>query len=188
MGKIICFEGIDGAGKETQASLFKNYCDKNDLKSIQLSFPDYSTLLGKYIKEALSDEKFNAYALQMLFSADRIRQISKILKLKKDFDYLIMDRYKWSGIVYGSARNLDYNWLINLESPLPNPDITVLINITPQKSLNRTNGSDTFEQNISLLEKCYSLYQSLALKDNWFIIDGNKDIQIIHNEIINLVI
>jgi dTMP kinase len=126
----ITFEGIDGSGKETQSKLLHDYLTTNGYKSVLISFPDYSTDLGKFIKNALQDKSFDRYALQMLFSADRLRQTPIIISNKDNFDFAILDRYKWSSLVYGCARGLNETWVKNLESVLPDPDFTFYIDIS----------------------------------------------------------
>ncbi len=190
MGKLttITFEGIDGSGKETQSILIHDYFIKKGLKSVLITFPDYSTNLGKLIKEALLDTTFDRYSLQMLFSADRLRQIHNIINNEKNCDYAILDRYKWSSIIYGSARGLNATWVENLECILPDPDYTFLIDIPVEISIQRTGARDVLESDSELLTKCRNKYleMNMTLK-HWYKLDGTESVDTIHKQVINVI-
>jgi len=183
----ITFEGIDGSGKETQSKKLFDYFNNQGLKSTLITFPDYSTKLGGFIKDSLQDKTFDKYALQMLFSADRIRQMPTILTNINDLDYAILDRYKWSGLVYGIARGLNESWVKNLEHILPDPDITFYVDIPVEVSLHRTKASDILESDKELLTKCRNKYLEMANSLNWQILNGTENIEIIHNKVIETI-
>jgi dTMP kinase len=184
----ITFEGIDGSGKETQSKLIHDYLIENGYKSVLISFPDYSTNLGKFIKDALQNKTFDRYALQMLFSADRLRQIPDIISNHGNFDYAILDRYKWSSLVYGSARGLNETWVQSLESILPDPDFTFYIDIPVEISIQRTNASDVFESDSELLSKCRYKYLEMAnTLQHWHKLEGTESIEMIHKQVINII-
>ncbi len=180
----ITFEGIDGCGKETQSKLIYDYLTQCGYKSLLISFPDYSTSLGQVIKDALQDNSFDRYALQMLFSADRLRQTPDILNNKHDYDYAILDRYKWSGLVYGTARGLHPSWVENLESILPDPNFTFYIDVPIEVSLQRTLARDVLESDVELLTKCRNKYLEMANSSpSWHILRGTESKESIHQTV-----
>lgn len=184
----ITFEGIDGSGKETQSKLLHDYLTTNRYKSVLISFPDYSTDLGKFIKNALQDKSFDRYALQMLFSADRLRQTPIIISNKDNFDFAILDRYKWSSLVYGSARGLNETWVKNLESVLPDPDFTFYIDISVELSMERTHASDILESDSELLTKCRTKYLEMSnTLPHWHKLDGAESKETIHEQVIAII-
>ena len=49
-GRIIVIEGLDKSGKTTQSSMLFNYLEKKEPGTVALmSFPDYSTRIGREI-------------------------------------------------------------------------------------------------------------------------------------------
>jgi len=182
---IICLEGIDGAGKETQAQLLKSYLEGMGKVVVPMSFPDYNGPLGSAIKSALQSHDFNPYALQMLFSAERLRHLDRINECLKNRVFILADRYIWSSRVYAIARGLNREWSMSLETPLPKPNITILLDIDEETSLKRTGGSDLLEKDTSLMRRCRNEYIALANEDSsWIIIDGKLDSSTVHNNIL----
>lgn len=184
----ITFEGIDGAGKETQSKLLATYLSDKGLSVHIISFPDYDSLLGEFIKKVLQHSSFDPYALQLLFSADRIHQTRQLQNSSTSYDYIIFDRYKWSSIVYGVARGLDKQWVSTLEKMLPDPDFTFYLDIPVTTSTERTGGSDILERNKVLLQECKMQYDNMAVDlERWHRIDGTQAQQAIHNKVKNII-
>lgn len=72
-GKIIVIEGIDKAGKTTQANLLLNKLNSYKYhKYVKFDFPDYSTPVGKEIKQFLDGKRdYPDEVKMMLLSANR---------------------------------------------------------------------------------------------------------------------
>jgi dTMP kinase len=183
-GYIICFEGIDGSGKDTQASLLFQYLQTNNIDSKMLSFPEYNQPIGLIIKQGLKNASLNNFTLQMLFAAERLSHLERLQELKTTGTIIIADRYKWSGFVYAVSSGLPREWAGNLETPLPNPDFNFLLDIDEKTSMSRSGGTDSYETNPSLLKKCRNEYLNLAQQDkSWHILDGNLPKEKIHLQV-----
>jgi hypothetical protein len=50
---------------------------------------------------------------------------------------LLCDRYLASSVAYGEAQGLDAAWLTEIQRYLPQPDLTVLLDIVPDVSASR---------------------------------------------------
>ena len=75
-GKLIVFEGLDGSGITTQATLLRNYFLGKDKDAILTKEPT-DGLIGGIIKACLRKEwKTDSLTLQMLFAADRAHHLS----------------------------------------------------------------------------------------------------------------
>jgi len=127
-GKIIVIEGIDKAGKTTQANLLlKNLKGK---KYVKFDFPDYSTPVGIEIKQFLDGKRdYSDEVKMMLLSANRWEKKSEIESIIGKGTTIIMNRYYQSNLVYGISKGLKLKWLLALDEGLPKADLVVVIDI-----------------------------------------------------------
>ncbi len=141
-GKFICVEGADNTGKTTLCKKISDILTSKGKRVKLFSFPNYGTPSGKLIKKYLhSNIKLEPEVLHLLFSANRYESIKILNKLLSENDYLICDRYCYSGIVYSITRGLDEKWCKDTDRLLLEklkPDLLIylsvaLINTTDRK-------------------------------------------------------
>ena len=187
--RLIVLEGMDKAGKGTQCKLLNEYLNKNGKKSQVLDFPDYTTALGKEIRKFLNGKNnFPLEVQHMLLSANRWEKKETILNILNTGTTIIMDRYYQSNLVYGLSNGLDLDWLANLDKGLPKEDLVIILEISSNTSNKRViNHRDIFEKNNNLLIKVKKNYQKLAQIYGWYIIDGERSIKEVHQNICNLL-
>src|SRR3990167_3405520 len=150
-GLFIAIEGIDGAGKTTQARLVSKELTKNN--NVHLTKNPTDGLIGKFIREVLAGKvNIPPASFQYLFSADRQVQQVEVLKDLKDGKIIITDRYFWSAIVYGivDREDLDFNQagnlllvsqgILSMYHKFIVPDLTIYLDITMEAALERING------------------------------------------------
>lgn len=190
-GTLIVLEGIDGSGKETQASLLEKKLKEKGRKVMHISFPDYespsSALVKMYLKGDFgkNPEDVNPYAASLFYAVDRFASY----RMKwKDFyqkgGIIIADRYTTSNMVHQmtkyedkKARKNFLSWLEKTEYEeleLPVPDLVILLDIPLRVSENlvkeraRQGGSmDIHEQHLDYLRKCHDAYQELVSLYGW---------------------
>ena len=125
-GDLFVFEGPDGTGKTTLSKEFSVYLKSIGKKCGYFSFPgNNSGTLGKHIYEIhheLSEvgiTSINPTSLQLLHVASHIDAIeSEILPELRAGNSIVLDRFWWSTIVYGSvygANSDSLNKLIEIE-------------------------------------------------------------------------
>lgn len=110
-GKLYVFEGPDGTGKTTLSKEFSAYLTSIGKKCRYFSFPGNSSgTLGNHIYEIhhkLSEAgiaAINPTSLQLLHVASHIDAIeSEILPELRSGNSIVLDRFWWSTIVYGSV-------------------------------------------------------------------------------------
>lgn len=186
---FIDFEGIDKSGKATQASLLRDWLIGRGFKVEVISFPDYTTEIGLEIKAFLSGLKqYSPEVRQLLYAANRWERKSLIESWLMDGKIVIADRYTPSGLAYGYANGLPLEWMICIEKGLPQPDVVIVLDISPETSLKRSEGRvDRYESDLKFLENVRSSYKFLAEKFGWYIIDGERTPLEVFNDIINIV-
>src|SRR5919106_3028611 len=137
-GLLIAFEGLDQSGKQTQAELLRDrLVDARRLVRL-LSFPAYDTSIGSEIERALrGDRDYGPDVMQLLYVANRYEWKPQIEFELERGTVLICDRYLASSIAYGEAQGLDAAWLAEVQRGLPEPAITLLLDIAPEVSLAR---------------------------------------------------
>lgn len=185
-GKIIVFEGIDKAGKTTQAKLLEK---KLGSKCVRIDFPDYSTPVGKEIKQFLDGKRnYPDEVKMMLLSANRWEKKGEIEKMLSKGTTVIMNRYYQSNLVYGISKGLKLDWLLSLDKGMPKADLVIVIDIRPKTLVSRSkNVVDTFEKDLELIRRVKKNYRILANKFNWRIVEGERSADEVHGQVLRIV-
>lgn len=185
-GKIIVFEGIDKAGKTTQAKLLEK---KLGNKCVRIDFPDYTTPVGKEIKQFLDGKRnYPDEVKMMLLSANRWEKKGEIEKMVGKGITVIMNRYYQSNLVYGISKGLKLDWLLSLDKGLPKADVVIVIDIRSKTLVSRSkNIVDTFEKDLELIRRVKKNYRILANKFNWRTVEGEASVDEVHSQVLRIV-
>ena len=175
-GLLIAFEGLDQSGKQTQAELLRDRLTASGRVVRLVSFPDYDTVIGAEIGRALRGERqYGPDVMQLLYVANRYEWKHEIVAEKEKGTVLICDRYLASSIAYGEAQGLDAAWLVEIQKYLPQPDITLLLDIPPDVSARRKSANrDRYERDIALLARVRESYLRQAAQ-GWTRVDADRD-------------
>lgn len=104
---LIVFEGCDGAGKTTQTENVSRALTERGLKNVVYKFPDSAKFIGMRIRELLSDPLASQLDLQLLFAIERLQVVSEIQRKVAEGEIVLIDRFGYSGIVYGTVSGVD---------------------------------------------------------------------------------
>lgn len=176
IGTLVAFEGLDQSGKETQVRLLREQLEEAGRRVRVFPFPDYETPIGAEIGRALRGERhYGPDVMQLLYVANRYEWKPAISEALAAGVVVLCDRYLASSIAYGEAQGLDGLWLFEIQKPLPQPDVTVLLDIAPATAVARkTAGRDRFERDVALLARVRESYRRLARGAGWIMIDGER--------------
>jgi len=176
-GLLIAFEGLDQSGKETQAKRLAAVLASRGREPEILSFPDYATALGAEIGRALRGEHdYPADVMQLLYVANRYEKKPHITAALQSGRIVLCDRYLASSIAYGECQGLDPDWLQDAQRFLPQPDLTILLDISPATAVARkATGRDRYERDLALLARVRDSYRRQAQQPRWIRIDGERD-------------
>ncbi len=185
---IIVIEGGDQAGKKTQSELLAKALRSRKLKTRVFSFPDYSTHIGKEIKNYLSGKrKFPPQVIHCLLAANRWEKLDDIKKAESKNSILIMNRYYQSNLVYGLANDMKIDWLENLDVGLPKADLVIVLDVQQKESFRRKKSMrDKFEKNQKFSKKISRTYRILAKKKHWRIVNGSGKKEEVHQSIMKI--
>jgi dTMP kinase len=188
-GHLIAFEGLDQSGKQTQAERLAEAFRAAGHRVETLSFPDYQTAIGGEIGHALQGGRdYAADTMQLLYIANRYEYRPQIEQWLSAGAIVICDRYLASSIAYGEAQGLEPAWLIDTQRHLPQPSVTVLLDIPPDASLRRKQADrDKFERDMALLARVRSSYQRQSEAPSWVRIDGHQEKDVVSAAVLSAV-
>jgi dTMP kinase len=188
-GLLIAFEGLDQSGKETQARRLGESIRAAGRIVHAISFPDYTTPIGAELGRALRGEhEYPPDVMQLLYIANRYEYRPRLQQWLADDDVVVCDRYTASSIAYGETQGLDAAWLTGVQDHLPQPDLTLLLDIPPATAVARKQaGRDRYERDLSLLTRVRASYQRQAQTPGWVLLDGERSRDEIASEILGIV-
>ena len=174
----IVFEGIDGAGKSTQIQLLKEWLEDNGFRVETLVEPTDSDV-GKLIRRILQRPDAATDSVQktlgLLFAADRMLIMDK---LNDESKVIISDRSFISSLAYQQPAE----WIEVLNKHAKRPDLLLLLDLDVKKSVSRTSGQDTFE-NEEFLTNVKANYLKLVENYTHEIIDANNGVNKVSSDI-----
>jgi dTMP kinase len=175
-GHLIAFEGLDQSGKATQTRKLREHLEAAGHRVETLAFPDYATPIGAEIGRALHGERdFGPDVIQLLQIANRHEWKPRIESWLADGRLVVCDRYAASSVAYGEAQGLDPAWLIAVQVKLPQPSISVLLDIAPEIAARRkAQNRDRFEQDLAMLGRVRESYLRQAAAGGWIVVDAAR--------------
>lgn len=193
-GKLIVFEGISGAGKETQAKLLVKYL-RGKGRQVEIIFhptPRLKNTLKEWRKE-----KIDSVSESFLFIGDRFDIVKrKLLPALRQGKFIISLRNRLSTLVYQGETDWEVKLIEFLYAAFePQPDILFYFDLEPKIVLLRINkrsrktGEEKgkFEK-LELLKKKRKRYQNLLGNfKNVVIIDASKPIDKIQQDIVKSI-
>lgn len=207
MSLFITFEGVEGSGKTTQIEMLKEHLEWKGFQVVSTREPG-GTELGEKIRSMLLNIEECAIAPWselLLYAVCRAQMVNEIIKpALLDKKIVICDRFADSTMVYqGYARGLDLEAVANLNKWVTEgilPTVTFIIDCPPEIGLKRafaridantgSNKEDRFErEDIEFHKKVREGYLRLAKTESnrIKIINGDRDITVIHKEICDIV-
>ena len=194
---FICFEGVEGSGKSTQAKLLYKFIKKNITKNVILTREPGGTLFSEKIRNLILDKKINITPLTeffLLMAARNEHIISKInFYLKKNF-IIICDRFFYSTLAYQHyLEDMDKKFIFNIQKKIYkkiHPDITFLIDLNNKESKirisNRSKKTNRFDKLSSYhFNKIRNGFIKISktYKNKIVLIKGSRSLIEIQNEI-----
>ncbi len=195
---FVTFEGIDLAGKSTQAELLEEYLKTKGFDVVTLREPG-GTEVSEKIREILLNPRlyFNSFTELFLFEASRADLVRKIIKPKLEQGCIVIcDRFWDSTIAYqGYGRNIPLNFIemCNLyASDGLEPNLTFLLDLPLDLVLERlkTKSTDRMEnEDKDFLIRVINGFRELSKKypNRIHVVDGSDTIENIHQKIIKIL-
>ena len=188
-GHLIAFEGLDQSGKQTQAERLLDSFRKAGRNAEFLTFPEYTTAIGEEIGRALKGERdYQPDTLQLLYIANRFEFRPRIAAWLEAGTMVVCDRYLASSIAYGESQGVDAAWLTDIQRHLPQPSLTLFMDMSPSVSLTRKKADrDKFERDMPLLGRVRESYGRQAKSPGWVTINAERDKDAVSADVISAV-
>jgi dTMP kinase len=199
---FVSFEGIDFCGKSTQVELLKSFLVRRK-KQVEIIREPGGTEISERVRKILLDKNHSNFFMEteiFLFSASRAQLVrEKIRPLLKNGYFVISDRFHDSSTAYqGFGRGIPLetiNQIHKLAIGETIPDLTFLLDISVEEMQKRKFTRLNFQRkepdrietsDIDFFNRVRNGYLYLSKKEERFVvIDGSKNIDEIHNKIVN---
>ena len=158
---FIVLEGLDGAGKSTQAALLQEYLTTQNIGTKFLHFPRFDApvfgeLIAKFLRGDFGDiSTVDPYLVGLLYAGDRSDASATIRSWIADGYCVLLDRYVYSNVAYQCAKLYDSEkrqtlreWILDMEYNyfgIPKPDLTLFFDVPlahVEKKLSETRSGD----------------------------------------------
>lgn len=195
---LVAIEGIDGAGKGTQAVQLTERFTSAGLRATSIQFPRYSeTTFGGAIGDFLNGrfgalDEVHPQLAAVLYAGDRFESRQVLEQAVNLHDIVVLDRFTGSNLAHQSAklegeeRQELIKWIDHIEHNvfgLPRPNLNILIDISSKwsRELVSRKGdrdytddeADIHESNLTYLERVRSCYLSIAAeREDWHVVES----------------
>lgn len=184
-GKLIIFEGTDGAGKTTLINktinlLNEKYNEEDILSLKQPTDLSRKTKLFQKMMYSANHEDIDYRAVQLLTMSDRIQHgFETIEPALKEGKIVVCDRYVYTSYVNMVARGYTKEkWFKNVSKHILKPDIKFLAYVKPSEAIKRIKARPEEKDKYldeGLLAKVARLFKKVAQKDKFIIINTIGD-------------
>ncbi len=186
VAKLIVFEGVNRAGKTTQAKLLFDFLIAQKMKVLYTKEPQESGT-GAIAKELIRKKNYSPETIALTFAADTMNHIDAVIKpAREKYDFIISDRYYHSSYAYHPLMGCKQDWIHELHKFVLKPDITFILDIPVSEFKKRTQSdkTDPFEKD-DFQQKLRVAYLGLSkiLNEDIAIIAGGRSIREVHAEI-----
>jgi dTMP kinase len=184
LGLFITFEGGEGCGKSTQSKLLLKKLQQKNIPVVLTHEPG-GTALGNELRKTLKQQRdypVSPQAELFLLAASRAQLVAEVIRpALEEGKVVLCDRFTHSTMVYqGYGRGLDFTaikMVNNMATRNLNPDLIILLDISPEKGLARKQSlKDRFElEDLSFHRRVREGYLKMAAAepDRWLVIDAS---------------
>lgn len=176
-GVLVALEGIDGAGKTTQATRLRDLLGQDGLFVVASKEPTNGRW-GTQLRQSAQLGRLSPEEELELFIRDRREHVDTLIApALESGKVVIVDRYYFSTMAYQGARGMNPKRIQELnESFAPMPDLLVLIDVPPEVGLQRIRGRGDKEnlfEGLNSLRAVAKVFDALELSNiNMLRVDG----------------
>lgn len=203
-GALIVIEGGDGAGRSTQVSLLRNSIERLGYPTTEFGLKR-SHLVGNELNRAMASNVICPRTLGLFYATDFADQLEHVIipALRAGF-VVVADRYIYTLMARDIVRGADPAWIKSVYDFALVPDLNFYLRVSPkilaQRSLMKSGCLNYWESGMDIqrsgdMHECFIYYQNrlwqqaqaMSEEYGFQVINGNRDIQAIHREILETV-
>ena len=192
-GRLIAFEGIDGAGKTTQARRAVEALKTKGYDAVLLREPTDGPH-GRRLREIMVSGRDQVDPMEefRLFCEDRREDVERNIRPALERGAIVcMDRYYISSIAYQGALGLDPVFIRREnERFAPVPDLILYFRLPLQQGLGRIHASRAGGQNLferaDYLERVRAIFESLDFH-GMLAVDASADPDAVHEQVMRAI-
>lgn len=189
-GALVAVEGIDGAGKSTQARLLADALRARGREVVLTKEPTDGPI-GRRIRETARTGRLPPEEELALFLADRREHVDQLVRpAVARGAVVIVDRYFYSTAAYQGSRGLDPADILERNLAFaPVPDVVVLLTIEPAAGVSRVRGRDGAEnhfERLADLVRCAAVFDALT-RPEIVRVDGARPADAVHADVLAAV-
>ena len=184
-GKLIVFEGTDGAGKTTMISLTMQMLEekygKEKLISVkQPTDMSRKTRLFQKMMYCKNHEDIDYRAVQLLTMSDRVQHsFETIVPALKEGKIVVCDRYIFTSLANMLARGYKKEkWFYGVSKYLIRPDVTFLAYVFPELAIERIkNRPEECNRHLEedLLKNVAKEFLGMSKRESFTVLDTSKE-------------
>jgi len=194
---FIALEGLDAAGKRTQATLLYDRLRSQNRPVELWDFPTYDTTFGSLVAAYLRGDYGPKEVLppevpSLLYELDRYQHMKRMKAQLAAGTVLVANRYISSNLGFQGAKfsgpdqRMFLAWLKAVESRLPQPDMTIFLDVPaeaaaglavkrPERAHMHGQKLDIHEADVDYQARVRQTYLEIARSEGWIVISCMKD-------------
>ena len=193
-GILIAFEGIDGAGKTTQAKMLREALSKAGFDVVSSKEPTDGKW-GRKVRESAKTGRLPAQEEVEAFLKDRAEHVAELIRPALEAGkVVILDRYFYSTVAYQGARGIRVEDLDQTNREMaPIPDKVVLLDLDPAVAIARIsegrNEAPNLFEKVEYLRDVRAIFNRLSeLHPEIARFDGADPIADLHKKILGTIV
>lgn len=193
-GRLLVFEGLDGSGKSTQASLLGKWLQAQDYRVFFTEW-NSSELVSGVIRRGKKKNLLTPTTFSLLHAVDFADRFERHILPPLRAGYLVVcDRYAFTAFVRDAARGCDPKWVRTIYSFAPRPDRVFYFRVPVQVTLKRKLASrskinyyeagmdlglsdDVQESYMRFQTRLKQEYERLADSDQFTVVDSTRSVE-----------
>jgi len=188
-GFLIALEGIDGAGKTTQARLLVKWLREKGFDA-RYTYEPTRGPFGRILRSMAHSRDVDPRLEALLFAADRLHHLMRVISPLLERGLIIVsDRYLHSSLAYQSVTTGDQRWVEEINKFARRPDLGIYLDVSASRGLNRLarrRKRSRFEDE-EFLERVREKYLEYVERGELVKVDAGRSVDDVFSEITSIV-
>ena len=187
-GIFVAFYGINNLGKTLQAKRLVKTMQKKGFNFKYIKYAIYKlkpsgTILNNYLRES-NRHKLSAKEFQLIHIINRTQYQPFLQNMLGEGVNIVAEDYLGTGIAWGAGAGVDKDFLIFMNSHLIQPDLSFCF--YGKRFETGIEKNHKHESDNDLTDRVQKIHLELAEEFNWHLIDANRKVEVVQQEILKI--